>query len=87
MHPVRKEDVIDHYEMIKNQAEDRINEKKKNILSQKAQKEANERYKKQLKDDIRSLPYKSIQVVKRLLYDLFDSICDDYDKRHVNRSK
>jgi hypothetical protein len=40
-----------------------------------------------LREDVNALPYKSLEVVKRLLYDLLDGICDDYDKRHVNRSR
>jgi len=29
------------------------------------------------------MPYKDVEVVRRLLYDFFDEICDDYEKRHV----
>lgn len=87
MHPIRKEEVIDHYESIRSQAQDRIAEKKRNIYEEKAEKEAYERYKRELREEVNKLPFKSLEVVKRLLYDLLDEICNDYDKRHVARSK
>jgi hypothetical protein len=87
MHPVRKEDVISHYPAIKEQAEGRITEKKRGLAEERAEREAYERYKRQLREEVNALPYKSIEVVKRLLFDLFDDICDGYDKRHVNRTR
>jgi hypothetical protein len=33
------------------------------------------------------MPFKDVQVVKRLIYDILDSICTDYDKRHANLSQ
>jgi hypothetical protein len=37
MHPVQKEDVIEHYGMIKEQTENRISEKRKNISEERAE--------------------------------------------------
>jgi hypothetical protein len=35
---------------------------------------------------VNALPFKSVEVARRLLFDLVDELCDGYDKRHVGRS-
>lgn len=87
MHPVRKEDVLEHYGAIKEQAEGRISEKRRYLAEERAGREAYERYKRQLREEVNALPFKSQEVVRRLLYDLLDDLCDGYDKRHVNRTR
>jgi len=46
-----------------------------------------EQQRKILKEEVSQLPFKDQEIAKRIIYDLIDKICGEYDKRHMLRSK
>lgn len=69
---------MDNYSKIEKSIKQRIVDKRQDIEDEKAQDLAFERERKALREQVSELPFKDVEVVKRLLYDLFDEICVEY---------